>query len=284
MSSVGFGIIKKRIKSVNNTKKITNAMNLVATSKYRKVKAKLEVVKEYHGCLDTTMNRVISGYSGESKYILGNGNPNKLYIIITSDLGLCGSYNSNNINKAMEYILKDKVTSKVITMGQKGKAMIKKYNVNTIAEYVEIPDIPSLSDVNIVMRKCLELFNNNEVGEVYISYSDSISMIRRKSEVKRILPFNIEGDKDKEGSYLEFEPDENSIFDNVTTMYLSSLILSCIMSSKTCEQSYRMEAMDSATRNADDILAKLHTQYNRIRQSVITQEISEIVGGAEAQR
>lgn len=283
MSAAGFAVIKKRIKSINNTKKITNAMNLVATSKYRKVKSRLDIVYDYHKCLDKAMGRIIRGYSGESKYILGNKSENKLYIIVTSDLGLCAGYNAANINKAMSYVLKDREHSKIITMGQKGRTMLKKYRVDTVAEYVEIADLPSLTDVNVVMRKCLELYDNNEVGEVNIVYCNSKSLVRKEAAIKKILPFTIEDSNEDENNYVEFEPDENSIFDNVSTTYLSSLLLTCLISSKAGEHAYRMEAMDSATRNANDMLEKLHTQYNRIRQSAITQEITEIVSGAEAQ-
>lgn len=285
MAGAGFATIKKRIKSINNTKKITNAMSLVATSKLRKSKEKLYVNSQFKKGFDEVIESIINGYEGNSIYFKGNGSKNKLYLIITSDLGLCGGYNVNVMLELNNQAKGDRENTKVLSIGQKGRNLLKKYRYETVAEYVEISAPPSSKDAKEITNKMLQLYRSGEVGEVYIIYTNFVSTVKRNVEVKNLLPLERSELSESNGIYIDTKnTDAEQMIKEIVPMYLQQVILNLLITSKASEESTRMEAMNGATKSANDLLDKLNLQYNRLRQSVITQEISEIVGGAESQK
>ena len=283
MSGAGLLIIKRRIKSVTNTKKITRAMGLVATAKLRKTRARLVVNSKFTLKFNETMNDIMKRHTGENIYKNGNGSNKNLYIVLTSDTGLCGGFNSTVMLKTKEIFDGDKNNSILIVAGQKGKTFFKKLDFETAAEYVDLPDLPGLKDGRIIAEKALSLFNDGKVGTVNLIYTKFNSILRQTVLVEKLLPLE-HSDEERNETYIRFEEGENELLSSLMPQYLTQKILNFMINSKASEQGARMTAMDGATKNANDILDNLYLSYNRVRQGAITQEISEIVGGAEAQK
>ncbi len=282
MGAAGLLDLKKRIRSVENTKKITNAMGLVATSKLRKTKNELLVNNKFIEITEPTVRNLAATASleGANIYFDGNDNENKLYVLMTSDSGLCGGFNSGVVSYLDSIIKEKKKTSKVILVGAKGAGYLKRIKVEPVAEYVGISDLPTVSDAKLIFDKALEMYLNGEVSEVNIVYSEFVSSVKQEPKCFKILP--IDKPEEKSNPYL-IEPDLGIVLEDALNIYLKGKIRNVLLSSKCSEQSTRMTAMDGATKNANDLLSNLKLKYNRIRQGAITQEISEIVGGAAAQ-
>lgn len=284
MAGAGLVQIKRRIKSIGNTRKITRAMGLVATSKLRKVKEALKVNEEYYKSVIETKDLVISKLPEETLNIFFQGDEDKdtLYIIVTSDAGLSGGFNVSVINYFRENIATKGYSPQIIVVGEKGISYINKLGYQTVAEYVDLPDIPTMKEVRTISQHALDLYKSGAVGEVKILYTKFLNPVKQVVTEETLLPITMENGELEE-EYI-VEPNIEDIMENVINLNIRAKILNCLISSKASEQSARMSAMDGATKNADDLLSELKTRFNRIRQSVITQEISEIVGGAEAQR
>jgi F-type H+-transporting ATPase subunit gamma len=258
-------------------------MAMVATSKLRKCRQSLEVNGNYDSSINEIIDDLSNNFQGEKAYIHGNESTTKLYIILTSDKGLCGGFNGGILGAAVEELNKYGDDSLVILVGQKGRSYFNKFKYDTVSEYVEIPDIPSMKEADMIAKQCLAMYDKFEVGEVYVVYSKFISNIKREVDIKKILPLTHSKQLIEQSNIL-CEPHIENIFDDTIKIYLRQTILNCMLNCKASEQSTRMEAMNGATQNANDMLDKLELQYNRLRQSAITQEISEIVSGAEAQK
>lgn len=293
MAGSGLIAIKRRIKSVTSTQKITKAMGLVATAKLRKTRSKLEFLDSFYKSFNVTMDRVLDNHKGHNIFKSGNGVERKLYIIITSDSGLCGAFNGNVIKRTEEKLKNNYKDNIIIVAGQKGSSYFNKTGYEIKTEYNDMADIPNLRDVNKIFNTAIEMYLKNEVGEINVIYTEFISPIKQSVNVERILPLKPLANTDNgyeddnelsTGEYVEFEPDCDSLLNSIINLYLKQKILKFMTHSKTSEQAIRMSAMDGATKNANDLLDKLKLKYNRIRQGAITQEISEIVGGSEAQK
>ncbi|MBE6056679.1 ATP synthase F1 subunit gamma [Clostridium sp.] len=282
MAGAGLIGIRRRIKSVTNIRKITKAMGLVATSKLRKARVNLEINKKYYNKYESVLKDIINSMEDKNIYIDGNDSDNKLYVIFTSDSGLCGSFNVNIINNVIDEIKKDREKSLAIVIGQKGRMYLKKLGIKTLAEYIEIPDVPTAKEARIIAQSIVELYSTKKVGEVFLVYSEFYSSVKQQVLINKILPFTKENKNDNR--YIEFNPSIAQVMDEVLENYLKAAVLNCFYNSKASENGSRMTAMNGATDNANDLLDNLNVQFNRLRQSAITQEISEIVGGAEAQR
>ena len=282
MGAAGLLDIKKRIKSVENTKKITNAMGLVATSKLRKSRKELLINNKFIELTEPIVRNLATTASeeGANIYFDGNKSENKLYVVMTSDSGLCGGFNANVVAYLDSLIGKNKDTAKIIVVGNKGLSYIKRTKLQTVGEYVEISDLPTVREAKVIFDKALEMYLNGEVSEVNIVYSNFISPVKQVPKVDKILPIQkLEGKVNKS----HVEPNLELVLENALNIYLKGKIRGILLSSKCSEQSSRMTAMDGATKNAEDLLSDLKLMFNRIRQGAITQEINEIVGGAAAQ-
>ncbi|WP_123052734.1 ATP synthase F1 subunit gamma [Clostridium sp. JN-1] len=281
MAGGGLVEIKRRIRSISSTQKITRAMGLVATSKVRKVRKKLEVNQKYYDSFSQIVNDLVRNIEDYNIYVHGNKSKKKLYITLNSDSGLCGGFNSNIVNTAAPIILKDKNNNLLISVGQKGRMYFNRLKCKTISEYVDIPDIPTLKESGTITYKALDMYRKGEVGEVYMIYTRFHSSVRQDVTIEKLLPL---GNKDEESPnhFVKFEPSINQMIEDVVVMQLKQQVLNFMLHSKVSEQQSRMTAMDGATKNANDLLDDLNLKYNRERQSAITQEITEIVSGAEA--
>lgn len=276
----GLLVIKRRIKSVTSTKKITNAMGLIATSKLRKCRINLESNQGYYNSFESIMKSVAEGIVGKSIYVQGNGSNKKLYITLSSDSGLCGGFNAAVVTATVEKASIDRPNSIIMSVGQKGRGYFRRLKYDTVAEYVDIPDEPTLREAKTISEHALDLYKNGEVGEVHVVYTKFKSTVKQTVVDQLVLPLKVD---EKSGSAGEFEPEANELLEGVESVYLKSQIFNFLLNSKASEQAARMSSMDSSTKNANDLLDALNLRYNRIRQSAITSEITEIVSGAQAQ-
>lgn len=283
MGSAGLIEIKRRIKSVESTRKITKAMNLVATSKLRKARKELVANEKHYNLSQEIVEQLLAIAPEEIENSMFNNkvkNSDKLYIVISSDTGLCAGFNANIANRLAEAI-KDKSSARIVVAGSKGISYIKRYGFDTVGEYVDISDIPTIKDVKAIYQDALYMFKKGEVNEINIVYTEFISPIKQEVRIEKLFP--LERTTKHAGDFL-VEPSFEVVLNSSLDVYFKSKLRRAMLHSKVSEQSARMTAMDGATRNANDILDSLNLKYNRIRQSMITQEISEIVGGAEAQK
>jgi len=278
----GLLVIKRRIKSVTSTKKITKAMGLIATSKIRKCRKNLESNQGYYDSFESIINSVAQGVIGKSVYVNGNASKKKLYITLTSDSGLCGGFNGAVVTATAEKIKADRENSLLMSVGQKGRTFFRRLQYDTVAEYVDIPDEPTLKEAKIIAEHALDLYKNGEVGEVHVIYTKFISTARQSIVDEVVLPLKV--DKENASSAGEFEPDADELLEGTAFIHLKAQVFNFLLHSKASEQATRMASMDSSTKNANDLLDALKLKYNRIRQSAITNEITEIVSGAEAQK
>lgn len=282
MAGAGLIDIKRRIKSVTNTRKITKAMGLVATSKLRKIRLALEVNNRYFQSIQKVSDEFLAALEDVDRNIyFNNSSKKKLYIVMTSDSGLCGGYNANVVQKLKANADKDNEDPLIMVVGQKGIPYVRKYGFETTAEYIQITDIPTVKESRIIFEHALRLYKEGEVGEINIVYTQFVSSVIQEVRTKKFLPLERQ-DKKSEGEYL-IEPSGNEVIENVLDIYLKAVVQNIMLHSKCSEYSSRMSAMDGASKNANDLLDALNTKYNRIRQTSITQEITEIVSGAQAQ-
>lgn len=285
--------IKRRIKSVNSTKQITKAMELVSSAKLRKARNRLEKSRPYFITIRKTVAELVDSAKGVRHNFLNTREVNKsLYIVITGDRGLAGGYNTNAIKKALSQIEnKDKAT--IIAIGQKSRDYFQKRNYDMTAEFTGISENPSNSDAQNIAGIAIDLFNKGEIDEVYLIYTEFVSTISHKPKAIKILPLDLGEDEGKESTeedsedleeveFMEFQPSVEGFLSYLVPKYVQSLMYGALIESSTSEQGARRVAMESATDNAIDMIDKLQLQYNRARQASITQEIAEIVGGAEA--
>lgn len=283
MGAAGLIEIKRRIKSIESTRKITKAMHLVATSKLRKARKELNGNEEYYNLCKEILDTVISSMPEyyENPFLKNDSkNLDKLYIVMTSDTGLCGGFNGNIANNLNEKI-QDKSYAKIMVVGGKGISYMKKYGFQTVKEYIDIPDIPTIKEVRRIYEDALYMFKNGEVSEVNVVYTEFKSPVQQNFKIEKLFPIDVEDVKNQQ---FLIEPNFEEVLNSSLDSYFKSKLRRAMLNSKVSEQSTRMSSMDGATKNANDILQSLNLKYNRIRQGMITQEISEIVGGAEAQK
>jgi len=279
--------IKKRITSVNNTKKIMKAMNLVAASKLQKAKARLDDIRPMYSDIKKVMDNIKAGVSDDMKIPFAEAREvkNIAYIVLTSDRGLCGSFNATVSKEALAYVdaLKDK-NAKIIAVGSKGWDYFRRRGREIVHRCEGASEATAFSDAEALGIKIADMYTSGEVDEVYIVYTHFESVLTHIPYIERLLPLKMAASEDFDpGSFtMSYDPDINTFITNAVPMYLSITIFGAMMESAVCEQASRMTSMDSATRNASDILDDLTLEYNRKRQSMITQEITEIVSGANA--
>ena len=277
--------IKTRIKSVENTKQITKAMELVSSSKFRKAKEKAESARPYFNTLYNTVQDIAKNTSNSKNVFLKERKVNNVcYIVVAGDRGLAGGYNSN-ILKAV--IAHNKLgTGSVIPVGKKAKESLSKRGYK-VMDYIESVEKCVYEDANRVAKLAMEAYKNGEVDEVNLVYTEFISALSQEPKVVKLLPVTIDNinteDKEKKGkAAVQYLPSADAVLGYILPKYVSGSIYGAIAESFASEQAARRTAMESATDNANEMISKLELVYNRARQAAVTQEISEIVGGAAA--
>ena len=284
--------LKKRIASVKSTQKITKAMKMVAAAKLRKAQESAEKGRPYSEKMNNVILNLSSGISDKEnapKLLSGTGNDKvHLCVVMTSDRGLCGGFNSNIIKKAKSYfskILSEGKELKIITVGSKGNDQLKRMYGDKIIENISFKESKNANyfDADKVGKIVIDKFENSEFDICTIFYNQFKNVITQIPQAQQIVPLNSEDSEDNtsEESY-EFEPDEDEILSNLLPKNISTQIFKAMLENSASEQGSRMSAMDNATRNAGEMVDKLTIQYNRSRQAAITKELIEIISGAES--
>jgi F-type H+-transporting ATPase subunit gamma len=280
--------IKLRIKSVKSTKQITRAMNLVSSVKLRKAKERFKKNQFFMDAMKEVMSSLSENSMGVDSLYFSNNNKNGKVatIFITSDRGLCGSYNQNIFKEIMRSTDPSKENI-FFVIGKKGISYAKRVGLVVKESVIGISEEPLYDDAKEIGKSILNMYQKGEIQEVKLIYTSFTSVISQKAKTYQLLPVDAAIlPKKKKGkmSLMDFDPSEGAVFEYVIPKYIHSVIYGAMIESSVGEQGSRMTAMDSATKNADDIIDHLTLKYNRARQAVITKEISEIVAGANAQK
>ena len=277
--------IKTRIKSVESTKQITKAMELVSSSKFRKAKESAESARPYFNTLYNTVQDIAKNTSNSKNVFLKERKVNNVcYIVIAGDRGLAGGYNSNILKAVIAH--NKLATGKVITVGKKAKESLSKRGYEVI-DYIESVEKCVYEDANRVAQTAMEAYKNGEVDEVNLVYTEFISALSQEPKIVKLLPVtidntNTEKEVKKGKAAVQYLPSADAVLGYVLPKYVSGSVYGAIAESFASEQAARRTAMESATDNANEMISKLELVYNRARQAAVTQEISEIVGGAAA--
>tara|TARA_B100001996_G_scaffold220618_1_gene169630 strand:- start:151 stop:1029 length:879 start_codon:yes stop_codon:yes gene_type:complete len=285
--------LKKRISSVKSTQKITKAMKMVAAAKLRRAQENAEKGRPFSEKMNNiilNLGNSISDKENASKFLVGTGKENiQLCVVITADKGLCGGFNTNICRKARSYfekILKEGKTLKIFTVGSKGEDQLKRAYGSYIVEKVNFKGYKKITykEAEEVGNKIIKLFNDSQFDVCKIFYNKFKNVMTQIPQIQQIIPVENEDGKKHENSenHYEFEPEENEILDNLLPRNISTQIFKAFLENAASEQGSRMTAMDSATRNAGELVDKLTITYNRSRQAVITKELIEIISGAES--
>ncbi|NGM82273.1 F0F1 ATP synthase subunit gamma [Paenibacillus sp. 7124] len=284
--------IKRQIKSVQNTRQITKAMEMVAASKLRKAQEKAEAARPYSQKLKEVVSNIAAGTTGIQHPMLVSRPVKRTgYIIITSDRGLAGGYNANILRKVTTLIQerhKSKDEYGLFVIGRKGRDFLRRRNYPIVEEVTELSDTPSFSDIKSIAYAAVGQFEEGVFDEIYICYNVFVNPISQIPTVERLLPMDGVGKKEEtQGHELkagyEYEPSPEGVLEVLLPKYAETLIYSAILDGKASELGAKMTAMGSATKNASKMIGNLTLTYNRARQAAITQEITEIVAGANAQ-
>ena len=284
--------LKKRIASVKSTQKITKAMKMVAAAKLRRAQESAEKGRPYSEKMNNIILNLSSGISDKEnapKLLSGSGNDKvHLCVVMTSDRGLCGGFNSNIIKKAKSYFAKlvdEGKDLKIITVGSKGNDQLKRAYGDKIIANISFKESKHANyfDAEKVGKMVIEKFEAEEFDVCTIFYNQFKNVITQIPQAQQIIPLNVENsEKEKSEDSYEFEPDEDEILSNLLPKNISTQIFKAMLENSASEQGSRMSAMDNATRNAGEMVDKLTIEYNRSRQAAITKELIEIISGAES--
>jgi len=282
----GMRDIKRQIKSVQNTKQITKAMEMVAAAKLRRAQEKAEAARPYADKLKEVVSGIAAGTKGIKHPMLQNREVKKTgYLVITSDRGLCGGSNTNVIRTVMNTIRENHKSSdeySLFVIGRKGRDYFRRRELPVVQEVTELSDSPSFSDVKTVASKAVQFFEDGKYDVLYIVYNEFVNALTQVPMKKQLLPLD-EMKVDGAVSSYEYEPSAEEVLNVLLPKYAETLIYSAVLDAKASELGAKMTAMGSATKNATKMINELTLTYNRARQAAITQEISEIVAGANAQ-
>ena len=284
--------LKKRITSVKSTQKITKAMKMVAAAKLKRAQESAEKGRPYSEKMNNIILNLSAGISDKEnapKLLSGTGKEKiHLCVVMTSDRGLCGGFNSNIIKKAKSYfneLLKENKELKIITVGSKGNDQLKRIYGNKIIENISFKNSKNANyfDAEKVGKSIIDKFDKEEFDVCTIFYNKFKNVITQLPQAQQIIPLNNKDNvkNEYEESY-EFEPDEDEILSNLLPKNISTQIFKAMLENSASEQGARMSAMDNATRNAGEMVDKLTIEYNRSRQAAITKELIEIISGAES--
>jgi len=285
--------LKKRIKSVKSTQKITKAMKMVAAAKLRKAQESAEKGRPYSQKMQNiilNLTNSINDPQNAPKLLVGNGNDKTyLCLVLTADRGLCGGFNSNICKLAktnFKKILNEGKELKIITVGSKGLDQIKREYGKFVIKKFSFKDKKKITfvEAETIGNEIINLFNNNEFDKCILFYNNFKNVITQIPQAQQIIPAEkkLTVEENKNSISYEFEPDEDEILEDLLPKNISTQVFKAFLENAASEQGSRMTAMDNATRNAGDLVDKLTINYNRSRQASITKELIEIISGAES--
>ena len=294
--------IKRRIASTKKTRQITSAMQMVSGAKLNQVEKRSSAYQLYADKVRTTVthlaqsqlltlaaSQVAEQKNDDMRVLVSDllqARPVKKvgYLVITSDRGLVGSYNSNILKSMLDVLKSDKHESTIMAIGGVGADFFKVRNVNVAYEYLGVSDTPTFNEVREIVKTAVSMYRNEVFDELYVCYNHHVNSLTSAFRVEKMLPINDLDPEEVQDTPVHYltEPDLDAVLDAVLPQYAESLIFGAIMDAKTAEHAASMTAMKSATDNADDLISNLSTRYNRARQAAITTELTEIVSGAAA--
>ena len=287
MAGAGIKEIKTRINSVNSTKQVTKAMELVASSKMRKAKDRALAARPYFGTMYDTVRDIATNTRGVRNVFLKQREvKNKCYIVVAGDRGLAGGYNSNIMKLVLSHMGDKK--EKVMPIGKKANEFFAKrgYDILKSAESVEKC---GYEETLAFAQEAMDLYKKGEVDEVYMVYTEFVSPLTQRPKLLKVLPLAFDKEENKEtkeqsakGTRVQYLPSAEVVLGHIIPKYVSGIVYDGVIESFASEKAARRTAMSSANDNADEMLSNLELGYNRARQSAVTQEITEIVGGVEA--
>lgn len=286
--------IKRRKTSIQSTQQITKAMKLVSTVKLQRAKTRAERSKAYFNCMYETITGMIrrTGHI-DHPYLTSGSSDKKAVVVITSNRGLAGGYNSNIVKLVTGSDLKMEDVE-VYAIGKKGRDVLKRRGYNIKADYSEVINEPLYKDAMEITDALLKAFSDKEIGEIWLAYTGFKNTVSHIPTLLKLLPVDVSSEAEEEAgrqqaedsvnakTLMNYEPEETEAMEMIIPKYIASLIYGALIEAVASENGARMQAMDSATSNAEEMIGTLELQYNRARQGHITQELTEIIGGAEA--
>ncbi len=282
--------IKRRRQSVTSTQKITKAMKLVSTVKLQKAKQRAENTDPYFNYMYNTVCSMLEKAGNiNHPYLKAGETEKKAVIVISSNRGLAGGYNSNVVKVVTGSELKPEDV-KLYTIGKKAHDLLEHKGYEVVSEHDDVMEAPTYDDAMEICNEVLDAYASGEVGEIYLVYTHFKNTVSHDPKMLRLLPVDVtenerEGDAEESKDskmLMNFEPEPEEALDMIIPKYITSLVYGGLVEAVASENGARMQAMDSATSNAEDIISDLTLKYNRARQGSITQELTEIIAGAEA--
>ena len=279
--------IKRRKSSIQSTQQITKAMKLVSTVKLQKAKNRAEQTNPHFQYMYRTVtSKLAKSGTINHPYLKKGESDKKAVVVITSNRGLAGGYNSNIVKlvTGSEDITTE--NAKVYAIGNKGREALERKGYEIAADGSSIMESPSYEDAAELCKQILKAYTDGEIGEIYLAYTHFKNTVSHEPKLLKLLPveYDAEAGASTEGAdaLMNFEPEDVEALDMIIPKYISSLIYGALMEAAASENGARMQAMDNATSNAEDMISDLSLKYNRARQGSITQELTEIIAGAEA--
>ena len=279
--------IKRRKSSIQSTQQITKAMKLVSTVKLQRAKQRAEQSKAYFDCMYETVTSMLAKTGNlEHPYLKAGASDKKAVIVITSNRGLAGGYNSNVVKLITRGDFR-KEDIQIYAVGKKGKDTFVRLGYAIAEDDSDIIEDPAYVDAMALSKKLLDSFAAGEIGEIYLAYTSFKNTVVHEPKLLKLLPVEAaeteeDGDKSESKAMMNFEPEDDEALDLIIPKYITSLIYGGLVESHASENGARMQAMDSATSNAEEMIDDLSLMYNRARQGSITQELTEIIAGANA--
>ncbi len=278
--------IKRRKVSIQSTQQITKAMKLVSTVKLQRAKARAEQSKAYFNCMYETVNSMLARTAcSDHPYLKTREGGKKAVIVITSNRGLAGGYNSNVVKLLTQGELK-KEDLLIYAVGKKGRDTLHRHGYEIRADFSDMVEEPQYPDALRLADTLLAAFEEGEISEIYLAYTMFKNTVSHVPTLLKLLPVEAGPSQEKETEKspipMNFEPEDEEALNLIIPKYVTSLIYGGLVESAASENGARMQAMDSATSNAEEMIGKLTLLYNRARQGSITQELTEIIAGAEA--
>ena len=277
--------IKRRKASIASTQQITKAMKLVSTVKLQRAKGKAEATKPYFDCMyDTVATMLSKSGNVDHPYLKSGASSKKAVITITSNRGLAGGYNNNIVKLITGDETFDTENTEIYALGKKGRDSLALKGYTIASDMSEVMNGPIYADAKELSEVLLERFEKGEIGEIYLAYTVFKNTVTHVPTMLKLLPVEIEAKDATETDNIpmNYEPDEEEALGMIIPKYITSLIYGAMMEAVASENGARMQAMDSATSNAEEMIQKLELDYNRARQGSITQELTEIIAGAQA--
>lgn len=279
--------IKRRKGSIQSTQQITKAMKLVSTVKLQRAKQRAEQSKAYFNCMYETVTSMLAKTSGlNHPYLKAGESKKKAVIVITSNRGLAGGYNSNVVKLITKGDF-NKEDLEIYAIGKKGKDALHRHGYHIVGDDPDIIEEPSYVDAMVISDKLLKSFAAGEIGEIYLAYTRFKNTVVHEPTLLKLLPVEPadsaeSGTETGSKAMMNFEPKDDEALDMIIPKYVTSLVYGGLVEAVASENGARMQAMDSATSNAEEMIDHLSLMYNRARQGSITQELTEIIAGANA--